>query len=214
MERVRREQIIGVILAGGLSSRMGGGDKGLLPLGRTSMLGEVVRRLTSQVAGLVLSANGDPSRFADLALPVVPDMAESHAGPLAGILAGMRWAETNTSSATHVLSVPSDVPFLPPDLVRRLVSALEGSGSRLAMARSAGALHPVIGLWPVDLSNDLEARLGAGARKVRAWAGSYAATVVDFPLLPIGKETIDPFFNANTPAELAEVRRLLDVVDP
>jgi len=212
MELIGQRHIIGVILAGGLSRRMGGGDKGLVSLGRTTMLGEIVRRVGPQVRSLILNANGDAARFAELGLPVVGDATDDYPGPLAGVLTGMRWATANASGATHVLSVSCDAPFLPADLTRRLAAALPVGGHGIAMARSNGEVHPVIGVWSIDLADDIEAALGGGARKVRAWADRHGAVAVDFPLLPAGQETIDPFFNANTPAELAEARRLLDLV--
>lgn len=211
MERGARRQIVGVVLAGGLSRRMGGGDKGLEVLGPATLLHEVVRRVRPQVEMLVLNANGDPARFAALGLPVVPDTIDGYVGPLAGVLAAMRWASRNAPAATHVLSVSNDAPFLPQDLAERLESALRGGDARIALARSAGELHPVIGLWSIDLAGDLEATLRSGARKVRAWAARHGAVPVDFPLLRVGDQAVDPFFNANTPAELAEARRLVEL---
>lgn len=202
---------MGVVLAGGLSRRMGGGDKGLEVLGPATLLHEVVRRVRPQVEMLVLNANGDPARFAALGLPVVPDTIDGYVGPLAGVLAAMRWASRDAPAATHVLSVSNDAPFLPQDLAERLESALRGGDARIALARSAGELHPVIGLWSIDLAGDLEATLRSGARKVRAWAARHGAVSVDFPLLRVGDQAVDPFFNANTPAELAEARRLVEL---
>jgi len=209
MERLCREQIFGVVLAGGLSRRMGVGDKGLLPLGRSTMLGEVVRRLRPQVPSVVINANGDPSRFAALGLPVVPDVLEGAAGPLVGVLTGMRWAAANVPGATRVLTVSSDVPFLPADLVGRLAAAIGTAGDGIAVARSGGTVHPVIGLWPIALADELDAALRRGERKAFDWVERHGMVAVDFPPLDIGGERIDPFFNANTPAELDEARRLL-----
>lgn len=208
-----KTSLVGVVLAGGLSRRMGGGDKGLAALGMTTMLDEVVRRLAPQVASVVLNANGDPARFARFALPVAADTVEGFVGPLAGVLAGMRWAQGNAPAATHVLSVSSDAPFLPADLAQRLFDALSSGGRRIAMAASGGELHPVIGLWPVALADDLEAALRAGARKVLAWTDRHGTVTVEFPMLRAGTELVDPFFNANTPSELDEARRLL-ALDP
>jgi molybdopterin-guanine dinucleotide biosynthesis protein A len=191
---------------------MGGGDKGLQSLGRSTMLGEVARRLEPQVKALVLNANGDPSRFAALGLPVVADTVEACPGPLAGVLAGMRWSRANVSGATHVLTVSSDAPFLPRDLAARLAAGLPPNGCGIAIASSNGIVHPVIGLWPIALADELETSLHRGERKVQAWAERHGATRVEFPMLSIAGEMIDPFFNANTPAELDEARRLLDLV--
>ncbi len=206
---IESRNIIGVVLAGGLSRRMGGGDKGLLPLAGRSMIAEVVARLAPQVSRIVINANGDPSRFAELGLPVAPDTVEGFVGPLAGVLAGLRWTAANVSAVTHVVSVSSDAPLLPPDLVAKLTDAIgEGQGS-IAMARSAGELHPVIGLWPVRLADDLDAALRAGLRKVLHWTDRHGTVAVDFPFVPIGDREVDPFFNANTPEELTELRALL-----
>ena len=213
-----RKRIAGVVLAGGLSRRMGGGDKGLAPLGGHTMLGEVIRRVGPQVGHLVLNANGDPERFRDFGLEVVADTVEGFVGPLAGVLAGLRWAAANVPEAKHVLSVSSDAPFLPDDLASRLATAAAAAPAvtpaGIAMARSAGELHPVIGLWPVHLSDDLEAALRSGVRKVLAWTDRHGTLPVDFAMLRLGGETVDPFFNANTPPELDEARRLLALMRP
>ena len=212
---IERDNIVGVILAGGLSRRMGGGDKGLLALGRDSMIAHVVRRLAPQVAQLVLNANGDPARFAALGLPVAADTVEGFAGPLAGVLAGMRWAGAHAPGASHVATVSSDAPFIPTDLVARLAAAARAApAAAIPLARSAGELHPVIGLWPVALADDLEAALRDGVRMVVRWTDRHGTLPVDFPLIEAGPERIDPFFNANTPEELDEARRLLTLVAP
>jgi molybdenum cofactor guanylyltransferase len=208
------ERIAGVVLAGGLSRRMGGGDKGLLDLHGQSMLAHVIAAFAPQVVRLALNANGDPARFAGFGLPVVPDTVEGFAGPLAGVLAGLRWAATHAPRATHVASVSADAPFLPHDLVRRLAGASAGQPNAIAMARSGGELHPVIGLWPVHLAGDLEAALAAGTRKVLAWTDRHGTVGVDFPFVTIGTERVDPFFNANTPSEMDEARRLLALKRP
>lgn len=201
--------VTGVILAGGLSRRMGGGDKGLLALGPESMLALVIERIGPQVSQLVLNANGDPARFAQFRLPVVADTIGGFVGPLAGVLAGLRWAAAHAPDAQYVVSVSADAPFLPGDLVARLAAALRDRPRSIALAQSAGELHPVIGLWPVALADDLEEELRAGIRKVLRWTDKHGTIPVDFPLHSRGGETIDPFFNANTPEELAEARRLL-----
>ncbi|MDX2159413.1 MAG: molybdenum cofactor guanylyltransferase MobA [Hyphomicrobiaceae bacterium] len=214
MDQSARHSIVAVILAGGLSRRMGGGDKGLLGLGSSTMLDAVLARIAPQVAGLVLNANGDPARFAVFRLPVVADPVEGFVGPLAGVLAGMRWAAAHAPAACHVLSVSSDAPFLPADLVDRLADAILPGGGRIAIARSGGELHPVIGLWPVALAHDLEAALRGGVRKVLDWTDRHGTVPVDFPFFQVGCIEVDPFFNANTPAELDEARRLLATLAP
>jgi molybdenum cofactor guanylyltransferase len=208
----RKERPVGVVLAGGLSRRMGGGDKGLAPLGPATMLDEVLRRIAPQVGRVVLNANGDPARFARFGCDVVPDTVDGFVGPLAGVLAGMRWAGVHVPTASHVLSVSSDAPFLPANLADRLVEAAARGEGRIALAASGGELHPVIGLWPIELADDLEAALRAGLRKVLAWTDRHGTVPVDFPMLTVAGETIDPFFNANTRDELDEARRLLALV--
>ncbi|MFV0297221.1 MAG: molybdenum cofactor guanylyltransferase MobA [Hyphomicrobiaceae bacterium] len=202
-------QIAGVVLAGGLSRRMGGGDKALLALGADTMLDRVIARVRPGIMHMVINANGDPGRFARFGVPVVADTVEGFVGPLAGVLAGLRWAASVSPQLTHVLSVSSDAPFLPADLARRLGEALMAGDAPIAMARSAGHLHPVIGLWPVALADDLEQALRQGVRKVLAWTDRHGTVAVDFPLLRVGGVEVDPFFNANTPEELDEARQLL-----
>lgn len=206
-------QIAGVILAGGLSRRMGGGDKGLLALGEKPMLAHVIECMRPQVSGMAINANGDPARFAPFGLPVVADTIEGFVGPLAGILAGMRWARSNVPGATRVATVSADAPFLPADLVARLASAVTNRGNAIAIAQSAGELHPVIGLWPVALADDLEAALKGGLRKVLHWTDRHGTVPVPFETVQVGPEAIDPFFNANTREELAEAQRLLAAIE-
>ena len=206
---IESRNIVGVVLAGGLSRRMGGGDKGLLPLAGRSMIAEVVARLGGQVPRIVVNANGDPTRFAELGLPVVADTIEGFVGPLAGVLAGLRWTATHVPTATHIVSVSSDAPLLPADLVANFIAAIGEGQGQIAMARSAGELHPVIGLWPVRLADDLDLALRAGLRKVLHWTDRHGTVAVDFPFVQIGGREVDPFFNANTPEELDELRRLL-----
>jgi molybdopterin-guanine dinucleotide biosynthesis protein A len=206
--------VTGVIVAGGLSRRMGGGDKTLLDLGGGTMLGCIIGRLRPQVGALIINANGDASRFAAFGLPVVPDEITDYAGPLAGMLAGMRWSLANAPSARHIATVSSDAPFLPADLIARWSSAIENRSDAIALARSPDGLQPVIGLWPVALADDLQAGLAAGTRKILAWAERHTIAQVDFPQVDIGGRTVDPFFNANTPEDFALVRELLGRAPP
>ena len=210
----QQELVTGIVLAGGQSRRMfaragRGGDKGLLALADKPMLGHVLDRLRPQVGRLAINANGDPARFARFGLPVVPDTIEGFVGPLAGVLAGVRWAREHTPAARWIASVSSDAPFLPSDLVTRLVAAVDARGNAVAIAQSEGELHPVIGLWPVALADDLEAALRSGLRKVLHWTDRHGTVPVPFEPVGIGGTHIDPFFNANTPEELDEARRLL-----
>jgi molybdopterin-guanine dinucleotide biosynthesis protein A len=195
--------IAGVVLAGGLSRRMGGGDKCLRPLAGKPILAHIIERAQPQVAALALNANGDPARFSGFGLPVVPDGIADFAGPLAGVLAGLDWAAAAVRGATHLASFAGDAPFLPRDLVARLAAAV-GAGSDLACAASAGRAHPVFGLWPLALRDDLRHALRVeGIRKVDQWTGRFRLATVEFPASPL-----DPFFNANRPEDLAEAERL------
>jgi molybdopterin-guanine dinucleotide biosynthesis protein A len=203
------EVVTGVILAGGQSRRMGGGDKGLLELAGRPMLAHVIERLAPQVGRLVINANGDPARFASLGLPVVADTVADFAGPLAGVLAGMRWSKVNTPAAAWIATAAGDAPLLPTDLVARSLAALRGRPGGIALARSRGGLHPVIGLWPVALADDLEAQLAAGVRKVLAWTDRHGTVPVPFAMVEVGGAELDPFFNANTPQELDALRAVL-----
>lgn len=198
-------EIIGVILAGGLSRRMGGGDKCLRDLGGRPILAHIIDRARPQVAALVLNANGDPARFAAFGLPVAADPIPDFAGPLAGVLAGLDWAAAHTPQCRFVASFAGDAPFLPRDLVARLVAEVEGRGADLACAASAGQAHPVFGLWPVDLREALRrAMIDEQIHKVDLWTGRYKLAQVEFPADPV-----DPFFNANRPEDLAAAERLL-----
>ena len=196
------KQPAGVILAGGLARRMGGGDKGLLRLGDKSILQHVVDRLGPQVSGLALNANGEAERFAGFGLPVIADSVEGFAGPLAGVLAGLDWAAEK--GADHIVTAAADTPFFPADLVPRLMLALEG-GSKIALARTKDGRHPTFGLWPVSLREDLRQELIAGTRKVVAWTDKHGTGYADFPALGF-----DPFFNVNTPDDLAKAQVLME----
>ena len=201
--------VTGVILAGGQSRRMGGGDKGLLELAGKPMLAHVIERLAPQVGRMIINANGDPARFAGLGLPVVADTITGFAGPLAGVLAGMRWSAANAPEARWIVTAAGDAPMLPVDLVSRLTAAVANREGAIALAKSASEVHPVIGLWPVALADDLEDQLRSGVRKVLDWTDRHGTVAVEFPMLRMGGVEVDPFFNANTPQELDELRALL-----
>jgi len=201
--------IAGVLLAGGLSRRMGGGDKCLRPLGGRPILDHIVARARPQVGPLMLNANGDPSRFADVGLPVVADAIADHAGPLAGVLTGLEWAAVHAPECAHVATFACDAPFFPRDLVARLAEGLARDGADLACAASGGRAHPVFGLWPVRLAGSLRrAMVEEGIRKVDMWTGRYALTVVEFPMVEAGPEPYDPFFNANAPDDLIRAEEI------
>lgn len=200
----------GVLLAGGLSRRMGGEDKAFCVLKGESLLARVIARIRPQVRALVLNANGDPARFACFGLPVAADVVEGFAGPLAGVLTGLEWAARNAPGCAWVASVATDAPFLPDDLVARLLAAAEREGADMACAASGGRSHPVFGLWPVHLAPDLRrAMVEEGVRKVDAWTARYRLAVAEYSDRPF-----DPFFNINAPEDLAEAERLLARAQP
>ena len=195
----------GVLLAGGLSRRMGGGDKCLMPLCGKPILTRILERVRPQVGALVLNANGDPARFDAFGLPVAADTVEGFAGPLAGVLSGMEWAARQAPGCIWLASFPTDAPFLPRDLVDRLRAAVDRDGSDMACARSGGRAHPVAGLWPIRLTAALRrAMVDEEIRKVDVWTARYTLSVVDFETDPF-----DPFFNANRPADLEAAERFL-----
>ena len=197
-----RPSTLGLVLAGGLARRMGGGDKARIRIGSATILERVLARLTPQCSGVIINANGDPARFADTHLPVVADSVPDFAGPLAGILAGLDWAAANLLDCQWLATVPGDCPFLPNDLVARLHEARLSAGTPLACARSGEWRHPVVGLWPVALRDDLRrALIDEDLHKIEIWTTRHGVAVANWPAEPF-----DPFFNVNTPddAERAE----------
>ncbi|PIW29720.1 MAG: molybdenum cofactor guanylyltransferase MobA [Rhodospirillales bacterium CG15_BIG_FIL_POST_REV_8_21_14_020_66_15] len=196
---------VGVLLAGGLARRMGGGDKPLRVLGGRPILDHVIARAQPQVADLLLNINGDPARFEAYGLPTAGDVIEGHAGPLAGVLTGMEWARAEHPGARWLASFATDAPFFPETLVARLHAALKVDGADMACAMSGGRTHPVFALWPVALADDLRAvMVGEDMRKIDAWTARYRIVHVDFPIVPF-----DPFFNINKPENLAEAETLM-----
>ena len=196
--------VAGVLLAGGRAGRMGGGDKCLRTLRGTTLLAHAIARARPQVTALVLNANGDPARFRSYGLPVAADVITGHPGPLAGVLTGMEWARANASGCGWIATFPTDAPFFPTDLVSRLLAAVADDAGELACAASGGRPHPVFGLWPVRLAGALrEALVTDGIRKIDRWTARYTLAQVGF-----GDTPVDPFFNVNVPADLAEAERL------
>ena len=196
---------LGVILAGGQSTRMGGGDKGLLALGDKPILQHVIDRLSVQTTPIALNANGDPARFTAYGLTVIPDSIDGFAGPLAGVLAGLDWAATQ--NATHIVTAAADTPFFPETLVADLIQASETQGKPIALARTENGRHPTFGLWPVALREDLRNALETGIRKVVQWTDRHGTATAHFHDAPF-----DPFFNVNSPDDLVQAHELLETM--
>jgi molybdopterin-guanine dinucleotide biosynthesis protein A len=197
---------LGLVLAGGLARRMGGGDKVRIEIGGASILDRVLATLSAQCSGIVINANGNPKRFADAGLPVVADSVPDFAGPLAGILAGLDWLSNQNSGIEWIVSVPGDCPFLPDDLVERLHQARRkmGTGVPLACARSGQWRHPVVGLWPLALREDLRnALIEENLRKIDIWTARHEVAIAEWPDQPV-----DPFFNVNTPEDAVQAERI------
>jgi molybdenum cofactor guanylyltransferase len=192
---------IGILLAGGRATRLGGGDKALKALGGIPLLARVIVRLRPQCDALLISANGQTGRFARFDLPVVGDDIEN-AGPLAGILAGLDFSAAQ--QASFAVSTPTDTPFLPADLVAQLHAARTAAGADIACARSGGATHPTIALWPVSVRTALRQALGENLRKVDRFMSRYVVVYADWPVAPF-----DPFFNINAPDDLVAAERIL-----
>lgn len=195
---------LGLILAGGQARRMGGGDKALIRIGGKLILDRAIERLRPACTAMIINANGDPARFAKYGLPVIPDSVPDHAGPLAGILAGLDWAAVHAPSISWMVSAPGDCPFLPKDLVPRLHAARMAANLPLACARSGDWRHPVVGLWPVGLRDNLRhAHIEEDLRKIEVWTARHGIAIADWPAAPI-----DPFFNVNTPEDAAEAEHI------
>lgn len=202
-----RPTTLGVLLAGGLARRMGGGDKPMKTIAGRTILERVIERLKPQCDQIILNANGNASRFASFGLPVVADTIEGFAGPLAGVLTALDWTAAHRPDVEWVLSTATDCPFLPHDLVARLQHARISKGAQLAVAASGDRVHPVIGLWNVALREDLRhALVVEDMRKIDRWTARYKLATVTWPDKPI-----DPFFNANTIEDLAEAERLVSL---
>jgi molybdopterin-guanine dinucleotide biosynthesis protein A len=199
------EEVYGVLLAGGLGRRMGGGDKFLRQVHGRPLLAHVIERALPQVAGLLINANGDPSRFCAYSLPVATDVVDGFAGPLAGVLTGLEWVRAHAPGCAWVASFATDTPFFPDDLVLRLLQSVRAENADIGCAASGGRTHPVFGLWPVALAAALRRALTAeGVRKIDAWTARYRVAIARFP-----SEPYDPFFNVNEAADLQKAEALL-----
>ena len=197
--------VAGILLAGGLSRRMGGGDKCLRHLGGQTILSRIVGVVAPQVDVLALNANGDPARFEAYGLPVIADTVDGNVGPLAGVLTGMEWAAIHQPDFEWIVTVPTDAPFLPTDVVYRLFQVVAEDRSDMACAASSGRHHPVCGLWPVRLRDALRKAITVDeVRKVDEWTGRYSLSIVDFDT-----SSYDPFFNTNRPEDLVQAEAML-----
>jgi molybdenum cofactor guanylyltransferase len=204
MTHVELPPTVGLVLAGGLARRMGGGDKALIKVGGVAILDRVLERLRGACDPIIINANGDPARFARYGLQVVADSIPDFAGPLAGILAGLDWAAAHAPGTEWLASVPGDCPFLPHDLVARLHAERATQSTPLACARSGEWRHPVVGLWRVDLRDDLRHALAAeGLRKIEIWTARHGIAIAAWPDQPF-----DPFFNVNTPDDATTANRV------
>ena len=199
--------IPGIILAGGLSRRMGGGDKGLLMLGKTTIIERVIDKILPQVGSLAININGDSSRFPEYKLPIIPDSIKGYLGPLSGILAGMEWAFKNGNR--YIATVAADTPFLPDDLIKRLHAMVKSKNLNIGIAASrilSGDdvfIHPTFGIWEVALKDDLRDALANDTRKIMFWAKKFK---LDYYYFDTSDKLSDPFFNINTPDDLEEAK--------
>jgi molybdopterin-guanine dinucleotide biosynthesis protein A len=204
------EKTLGLVLAGGLARRMGGGDKARIKIDGITILQRVIACLTPQCSRVILNANGDPARFADTGLPVIADSVPDFAGPLAGILAGLDWAAANAPQCGWLASAPGDCPFLPDNLVARLHEARVATAMPLVCARSGEWRHPVVGLWPLTLRDDLRrALVEEGLHKIEIWTARHGVAIANWPAEPV-----DPFFNVNTPEDARRAEALATQYQP
>jgi len=201
--------VAGIVIAGGRSTRMGGGDKCLMPLDGKPVLAHIIERLESQVTAIAINANGDPSRFRSFGVPVIPNAVAEHAGPLAGILAGLEWARTIVPEIDYIVTVTSDMPFLPDNLAARFLDALKDTERNACVARSVGGVRRLIGMWPTTMAASLEEALCNGVRKAGTWLDQQEPGEVYFPLVRVKGRPVDPFFNINRPEDLAAAEVLV-----
>ena len=190
-----------VILAGGRSSRMGGGDKCLLPMRGKPLIAHILEILAPQTRDVLINTNSDPGPFLKFGLPVLPDAITGFQGPLAGLLTGMLWSRRRHPKQVYLLSVAGDVPFLPDDLVSRLHEDLREGQADIAIAACPLSSHPTIGLWPVDLAQRLEHDLmQTNIRSMLDWIKGFRVARTSFPS--------DVLLNINTPADLSSCQKI------
>ncbi len=206
---IGKDTTLGVVLAGGLSRRMEGPEKSLLPLAGEPLIAMVTQRLAAQTSKLIINANGDPSRFSFLDYAVAPDTLDGHVGPLAGVLTAMRWADQHAPNLTHILTAASDTPFFPMDYAEKMQSTANEQQIDIALACSNGRRHPVFGLWPVRLADALEEFLvKEEGRKVMLFVERFSNCQVEFNNATGLNQSCDPFFNVNTPEDLLEAETM------
>lgn len=208
---VTQDNALGLLLAGGLARRMGGGDKAFIEMGGRPLLDYAIERARPQVSDLILNANGDAARFERFGLPVVADVIEGFAGPLAGVLTGMEWTAANAPGIEWLATFPIDAPFFPTDLIERMGAAIDDDNAEMACAESGERTHPVFALWPIRLKNDLrKAMVDEDMRKIDLWTARYKIVHV-----PFDTANGDPFFNINRPENVEEAEeRLASVYEP
>ncbi|MHC1548649.1 molybdenum cofactor guanylyltransferase MobA [Phyllobacterium sp. K27] len=199
----------GIILAGGQSRRMNGSDKALLPFGTGRLIDHVHQRLARQLPIIAVNTNSDSAHFHHLGIPIIPDSIAGFVGPLAGILAGMEWAAAQSDGFSHILTVATDTPFFPDDLHERLSQQVVNAPDAIAIASSAGRIHPVFGLWPISLRGELREWLADDEnRKVMNWIDTHPHKSFEFPLTATQTDQpIDPFFNINTQEDILEAQK-------
>jgi molybdopterin-guanine dinucleotide biosynthesis protein A len=203
---LQNTNIPGVILAGGRSTRMGQ-DKASVMLGGRSLLDHAIARLAPQVSTIAVNADSEPQ----CGLRFIPDIVPGKAGPMAGIHAAMAHAAT-LAGVSHVVTVSIDSPFFPAELVADFAAVID-SPAKIAIAASEGRSHPVFGLWPVSLGDELAGWIATDEkRRVRDFLSRHNVAEVAFPLHPTRASLLDPFFNINTPDDLVEAERWMQVL--
>ena len=199
-----RQELQASFSQGGLSRRMGGEPKALMPLAGRPMISHVIDRIRPHVDACILNVNGLESAFAQFGLPLVADDFGDHAGPLAGLLSGMRWAEKHCAGARWLATVPCDTPFLPEHYISALAEAADEDAAAIVIAASGGRGHFACGLWPIAHKDALAAYLESGERRTQSWIERNPNRSVTFAFIDDGRNGFDPFFNVNTPEDLAK----------
>lgn len=194
---------LGVILAGGQSRRMNGQDKSLIELGGETLIKRAIKRLKSQTPKIIISTNSNSQSYLEFNLPITKDEITNYAGPLAGILTAMRWAQANKPNFKQIITIAVDTPFFPNDYTKTMLDKHHGK-TQITIANSNGRNHPVFAIWDISLAEDLQKFLvDEGNRKVMVFAERYNFTTQKFD----DKSGVDPFFNINTYEDLTEAQK-------